>query len=651
MVTRWGRRVLVGVAAATVLTVGVPGGFASAGTVAEPDADVVSSADVDVAAPVDDGDNEDEAAAGANDAAENDVDGTATPAAPGAPAPPAVGPEQRAQRSWETHGRPARLAIVQAGTVDVVEAGRLLVRTPRVPGVLTIDQLATALPPSWITTTPEATRVAAAILLGPGVVLNLHGVAPIVQLVGGPTAADAAAIHTGTGQLAAHGITVTSADPVSGQPMPPGVGRPFVSVGTGGRLLATDSTFSDLGNLPASAQDAAQGRPGVGFAAGSNGTLVRTTLLRNTVGLRLNGSSGVRLENVLVTESVSDGLVLRGDKGTRLVDVRAERNARNGVLVTGPSTDRPITGISTTGNGAFGIALAGQNAPRVVGVSARADRTGGLQVSGGADAAISGFTAVDQPIGVLSHAGAVRVGLGDLSISGGERGVVVEKTTAGLELTGSRIDGAEVAVAVGGQGVRISGVQVGGGRTGLRIERGAGDIVATALTITGGQDGVVVVPGTKDVVLRDLVADRVANNAVRTAGPNTQILGGRISGGTTGIAADAATTIRGVEISQVDVGIRARSKDPVAAAAVNVSAETSGIAVDAGSRVVLTGSQVRAAEAVHGAVELVGDNELSLPPLNTIGIIGIPLIALALLLDQFQRFRARRRAPVPAGAW
>jgi hypothetical protein len=223
--------------------------------------------------------------------------------------------------------------------------------------------------------------------------------------------------------------------------------------------------------------------------------------------------------------------------------------------------------------------------------------------------------------------------------------VVVEKTTAGLELTGSRIDGADIGIAVGGRGVRVSGVQVDGSRSGLRIERGAGDVTTTALTVSGGQDGVVVVAGTRDVVLRDLVADRVANYAVRTAGPNTQIVGGRISGGATGIAADASTTIRGVAISEVDVGIRARSKQPVAAQAVTVSAETAGIAADTGSRVVLTDSQVRADEAVHGAVELVGHNDLSLPPLNTVGIIGIPLIVLALLLDLLQRIRARRRVP------
>ena len=41
-------------------------------------------------------------------------------------------------------------------------------------------------------------------------------------------------------------------------------------------------------------------------------------------------------------------------------------------------------------------------------------------------------------------------------------------------------------------------------------------------------------------------------------------------------------------------------------------------------------------------MDLIGNNDLSLPPLNTLGIIGVPLVALALLLDQLQRFRARR---------
>ena len=51
-------------------------------------------------------------------------------------------------------------------------------------------------------------------------------------------------------------------------------------------------------------------------------------------------------------------------------------------------------------------------------------------------------------------------------------------------------------------------------------------------------------------------------------------------------------------------------------------------------------------------MQLQGINQLSLPPLNLLGAIGVPLILLALVLEQVQAFRqrglhghARRRMP------
>jgi len=144
-------------------------------------------------------------------------------------------------------------------------------------------------------------------------------------------------------------------------------------------------------------------------------------------------------------------------------------------------------------------------------------------------------------------------------------------------------------------------------------------------------------------VLRDIVANGVSNNAVRTASPNAQILGGRITGSSTGIDAEAATIISGTEITEVNTGIRARSADLIAADDVSVSAVTSGINVQDGSVVKLTDSRVDALEAVNGQVELEGLNDLSLPPLNLLGAIGVPLVLLALILDQIRIFRQRRR--------
>ena len=145
------------------------------------------------------------------------------------------------------------------------------------------------------------------------------------------------------------------------------------------------------------------------------------------------------------------------------------------------------------------------------------------------------------------------------------------------------------------------------------------------------------------MLLRDLMIDGASSNGVRTSGPNAQIQGGRISNTTTGIDAEAATTINGTEITAVNVGIRARATDLVAADDVTVSAMSSGVTVQEGSPFVLTDSRVDALQAVTGEANYQGLNTLSLPPLNVLGVIGIPLVLLALLLDQVQRFRQRNR--------
>ena len=58
----------------------------------------------------------------------------------------------------------------------------------------------------------------------------------------------------------------------------------------------------------------------------------------------------------------------------------------------------------------------------------------------------------------------------------------------------------------------------------------------------------------------------------------------------------------------------------------------------------LTASRVHALEAVRGQVGQAGPNELSLPPLNLLGAIGIPLILLAIVLEQVHTRRQRRTA-------
>ena len=67
-----------------------------------------------------------------------------------------------------------------------------------------------------------------------------------------------------------------------------------------------------------------------------------------------------------------------------------------------------------------------------------------------------------------------------------------------------------------------------------------------------------------------------------------------------------------------------------------------GINAAAGSPFLLTGSRIHALQAVRGELHQQGPNDLSLPPLNLLAAIGIPLILLAILLEQVHTVRQRR---------
>ena len=143
------------------------------------------------------------------------------------------------------------------------------------------------------------------------------------------------------------------------------------------------------------------------------------------------------------------------------------------------------------------------------------------------------------------------------------------------------------------------------------------------------------------------------SDAIRTAGEGTRVVGGHITGGTTGIDTAAATTVTNTRIDQAETGIRSRSKDPVEATGVTIDALDVGVDVGTGSPFVLTDSTVHALQSARGDVVYKGTNDLSLPPLNVLSAIGIPMVALAVVLElvhllRQKRFgigRARRRPP------
>ncbi|HEX2288778.1 MAG TPA: right-handed parallel beta-helix repeat-containing protein, partial [Pseudonocardiaceae bacterium] len=495
------------------------------------------------------------------------------------------------------------------------------------------------LPGDWITVDGDTATVNTAIVLTPGVNFEIADIAT-VKLTGGPEVPDASAIYTGSGRLTLKNTTLSGVDR-NGQPLPfEAVGRPFLEAAGGGEINATDVTITDMG-VPEHGQATAE--PAVGFNPGSTGSLVRTTLQRNTIGVEVSKAQGVNLDGLTVTESESDGIVLNGDQGTRMANLRAEKNGGNGMFVGGEQSDRPISGLTTLNNKLYGLVVTVQKGTQVSGISTEADEAGGLRLNQVENVTVTDFSATDQPIGIFTHVGTTGVVLDNIRTSGGRRGVVVEKSTTNLELKNSTIEGSRVAgVNIGGKEIQVNGVQVTDAKAGVRIERGAGHVKLAGVTIEGGRDGIVSSAGATDVAITDLTANHVEDGAVRLATPQAVISGGTITGGTTGIQVTGPATITAVAINGASAGLRVRSPEMVRAENVAIDATDLGLDVSPGSQVVLANSSVHALEAVRGVFIPEGTNNISLPPLNLLAAMGVPLILLAIVLEQVHSFRQRK---------
>ncbi|MGH3585000.1 MAG: right-handed parallel beta-helix repeat-containing protein, partial [Pseudonocardia sp.] len=555
-----------------------------------------------------------------------------------------------ARRSWDVRGRPDHLAIVRENRIDVVNQGRLTRQVWHSGGSVTISDLRRALPGDWLTVHDTTAVLDAAIVLVRGTVLQVNGAdggVSTLQMVGGAAPADAAALHTGGGRIELSGITVTSLDPATGQPMPPtAAGRPVLVASGGGHLDLTDVTISDLGTPDTGNDD---GEAAVEYHAGADGSVVRTTFQRNTVGLQLSGSHGVHLAEVTVADSTRDGLVLSGDRATTMSGIRATGNGENGVLVTGEPTDRPITGIATTGNTGYGVAAVGQTGLQITGVTTAADHDGGLRLSQATDVTVTDFTATDQRIGVFTHVSSSGILLDGVHTTGGTRGLVVEKSTTDLEARNSTFANARVTgVSVNGGNITLDTVEVSDARSGVRIERGAHDIHLTGLTVAGGEDGVVTAPATTGVVMSNLAITHVTGDGVRTFSPHARITGTRIIGGGTGIDVAAAATITTTEVTAAEEGLHSRSPQQVYASRLTIDTTELGVEAAPGSPLVLVDSQVHALESIRGEIDTRGTNDLSLPPFNLLSAIGVPLILLAIALEEVHSARQRGLGAAPS---
>ena len=360
-------------------------------------------------------------------------------------------------------------------SIDAITDGRLTKRTAR-SGSVTLQALSRIVPNSFLDIDGDTASLNAAVVLTPQTTLDISGVKTL-KLGGGDSPTEAAFLYTGSGRILVDGVTVTSADK-DGQPLAMSAqGRPYIVVSSRGRFEATDATLSDLGVQPTGTD---KGDPGISFNTDSTGALVRTQLLRNTTGAELSKSKNIKLEGVTATESWSDGLLLQGDVGTTLTDIKAERNGGNGVTVTGESSAREIHDITTNGNHSYGVAVVGQTKAQVNDIQATGDGAGGLRVNRCTDCVVRDVTTADQPIGLFMHVNTTNV---DAAEPADDRRAARDR---GGEDHQGRDDHATRRSTAPGWPASPSAVttsrstacSVSDARTGVRIERGAGNVVA-----------------------------------------------------------------------------------------------------------------------------------------------------------------------------
>ena len=468
---------------------------------------------------------------------------------------------QRGAITWSQRGKPQKLVIVRATSIDSVAGGSWCSASCATAARCRSAALDAAIPSSWMTINGDTARLNAAVVLTPGTLLDVEGVQTL-QLAGGTDATDAAFLYTGSGRIQLRNVTVTSIDPASGQPVTAdAAGRPVHQGLRPGQARRHRCHVSDLGTKPIGDDP---GSPAIAFGRGSTGTLNGTTLQRNSTGLLLAESQGVRLQDVTADDSTRERhraarrprhRAVRGQGRTQ----RRQRGARDGRR-SPPPDHRDHH----------------HRQPRLRGVGGRPEQrrhqrpdpvrrqAGGLELNRDTDSRVHNITTTDEPNGVFLHVNSANVLLDAMTINGGRTGILAEKTTTGLHVTASTINNAHVA-----------GMQIGGHDTLLerphrqrQPHRRCGSNAARAASPPTSCRSSAATTGWSPPVApaaswSTTCPPTASTTRCRTLSSGLQITGGQIRGGPTGMDLQAATTVNGIQIGLTTTGIRARAPDPI----------------------------------------------------------------------------------------
>ncbi|WP_052862913.1 right-handed parallel beta-helix repeat-containing protein [Streptomyces niger] len=563
-------------------------------------------------------------------------------------APPAAAigaPEDTA--AWERTGRPDRLIVLRPRSVSLLSGGSLVRRLyPGTPSV-SLSWLAANAGREWISHesgAPSTVRVHTAILLAPDTILRIDDRTKKVLLSAGRDARSGTWISGSRASLDVDSTTLTSVAADGAGPAPANApGRPYVSMGAGGRMDFRNATVSGLGRV---GETTTADQSGVTWARGSTGSATGSTFEGNYTGLRLAGSKDVTLKNVTASGATEDGVVLKGDQGTKVSELSADSNGRTGIALGG-TDDRTLTGLTTHDNDGAGIKATLQSGLELNSPTSRFDQGGGIDLT-------SCRQCIVRKASVESSSrAAVRVSGGESTVSvrdseltghnGSEPGILLGEGIESATVSGGSVSGFDRGIGITGSGVRIEHTSLSGNRTGIAIGGDADQVALHDVRVDGGETGVLASATTRHIRLTDVRVTEANRKGLASSSPGLRVSGGTLAGGTTAVDLGASAHLEKVAVGSSHRGMHLAQNVRATGTSVDVLAERQGVVADAGSRLDLTDSRVRAPVALDGDGEVKrhGKTEITMPPFPWLGFAALVALALAVVLQTLHHVRHR----------
>jgi len=581
---------------------------------------------------------------------------------------------------WSQDGEPTLMTVIGPTKVYIVQNGNLELSETRPAGTLSALWLAENLPDQWFSW-PAAgvARLDSALVITDGSSV-FAGSADLATLQMG----DHSSIWIARGTFAASGITITSLNPTGGGPLPStDPSRPFIRAAAGAALTLDGTTVIGLGNA-AVADDS-----GITWGKGATGHAIAVKVNGGYTGLRLASSTNVQLQQVTVTGSTKDGLVLENDTGTTLTSVTSEQNGGDGIRVDQGPKNRTIHGVTTSGDTGYGIDAKGITGLTIDALDSTADASGGVELIGCVDCAVTSTTTLNDRVGVKIARNSSHISMAGDKVTGGVDGIVVGSQAAGVTITGITVSGTGTdGIDVSGQNVSVSGGSIGSSGTGIQIGPTATGASVRSIDVTAGtragisvaadnatisdcdiqgggygievylsphtvlldsdtvdnaQNAIIVAKGATAVRILKPTLDGSAHTGITNSSADLVVLDGRVHGGGTGIDTQASMSLTGTRIDQVTEGLHIGGPSGVTATGIYVLAEKTGIDIASPGKLTLTGSRVLAPIGIKGNVRYVGTNVVTLPPFPWLGGVAIAAIILGFILEALHATRQPKR--------